>query len=167
MSWIRRISDRHERIKEYIHNVFRYPLPKYGQYIMGFVYFSIPVISGWYITQWAISKSHENIGYYGEKLPKKSVQGVGDKRPVVRTVPKSGSTTGVDKNGGDVSEETEQIIEYQKVGAGGWGGGVRLVVSDEEEQKRNRKKFRKFMKKLQREYGDADNVDKAAKEQPK
>jgi hypothetical protein len=158
MSWIRSLSDRHERIKEYIHNGFRYPLPKYGQYVMGFVYFSIPVISGWYIMQWAISKSHQSIGYHGEHLPHKSVQGIGDQRPVVRTT-----------NASNAGRETEQVqvVEYQKVGAGGWGGGVHLVVSDEEEQKRNRKKLRKLLKKLQRETAATDNVEKPEEEQRK
>ena len=157
MSWIRRISERHERLKEYIHNGFRYPLPKYGQYMMGLVYFSIPVISGWYIMQWAISKSHQSIGYYGENLPKnKSAQGVGDQRPVARTI--TDPTT----------NETKTVVEYQKVGAGGWGGGVHLVVSDEEEQKRNRKKLRKLLKKFQRQQEGPDEkleADKTAKEQ--
>ena len=152
MSWFRTISDRHERIKEYIHNGFRYPLPKSGQYIMGFVYFSIPVISGWYIMQWAISKSHESIGYQGERLPQKSVQGLGDQRPVVRTV---GNTEG----------KTQEVVEYQKVGAGGWGGGVHLVVSDEEEQQRNRKKLRKLLRKLQRDSAATGSTDKKEGEQ--
>jgi hypothetical protein len=164
MSWIRTISDRHERIKEYIHNGFRYPLPKYGQYFMGFVYFSIPVISGWYIMQWAISKSHQSIGYYGENLPTKSVQGVGDQRPVVRTI-SAGKTSSATEKGSDLIKETEQIVEYQKVGAGGWGGGVHLVVSDEEEQKKNRKKFRTFLKKLQLEDAGSDDIDKTPKAQ--
>lgn len=162
MSWTRRISDRHERIKEYIHNGFRFPLPKYGQYMMGFVYFSIPVISGWYIMQWAISKSHQSIGLYGENLPTKSVQGFGDQRPVVRTTT-AGSTKTTTENGSE-----EKVVEYQKVGAGGWGGGVHLVVSDEEEQKRNRKKLRKLLKKVQQQNNDVtDDVDKAAKERIK
>jgi hypothetical protein len=145
MSWIRSLLDRHERLKNYVHNGFRYPLPKYGQYVMGFVYFSIPVISGWYIMQWAISKSHDSIGYYGEHLPQKSIQGVGDLRPVL-----------------DEQEQQSdgiKVIKYEKVGAGGWGGGVHLVVSDEEEQKRNRKKLRKLLKKLQVDQQKTSNND--------
>jgi hypothetical protein len=119
------LQDRHERLKNTIHNGFRYPLPRYGQILMGMVYFTIPVVGGWYIMQWAISKSHHSIGLYGEKLPNQSrIEGLGDKRVVV-------------------TEDTEQV---QKVGAGGWGGGVHLAVSDEESQRRNQEKLRKFLK---------------------
>jgi hypothetical protein len=147
MSWIRTVLDRQERLKNYIHNGFRYPLPKYGQYIMGFVYFSIPVISGWYVMQWAISKSHDSIGYNGEHLPNKSIQGIGDRRPIH------------DNDGGGDSGN-EHVLKYEKVGAGGWGGGVHLVVSDEEEQKKNRKKLRKLLKQLQLDEPTTTTNDK-------
>ena len=167
MSWLRKLSARHERIKEFIHDGFRYPLPKYGQYFMGFVYFSIPVISGWYVMQWAISKSHQSIGYYGENLPSKSVQGVGDQRPVVRTRTAESMTSATSEEGNGLNTETNHVIEYQKVGAGGWGGGVHLVVSDEEEQKKNRKKFRSFLRKLQLDDAVSNDVDKTSKEERK
>lgn len=131
MSWLRntieQLHDRHERLKNTIHNGFRVPLPRYGQFLMGVVYFTIPVVGGWYIMQWAISKSHHSIGLHGEKLPNRSgIQGLGDKRVVV-------------------AEDAEQP-EYRKVGAGGWGGGVHLATSDEETQRRNQEKIRKFLK---------------------
>jgi hypothetical protein len=145
MSWLRNsiqmLQDRHERLKNTIHNGFRYPLPRYGQILMGMVYFTIPVVGGWYIMQWAISKSHHSIGLYGEKLPNQSrIQGLGDKRVVV-------------------AEDTEQV---QKVGAGGWGGGVHLAVSDEESQRRNQEKLRKFLKrqrKLNQSPQEENNQD--------
>jgi hypothetical protein len=43
-----------------------------GQRIMGFVYFSLPVIAGIFIMQYALSKSEENIGINGSKLPRNS-----------------------------------------------------------------------------------------------
>jgi hypothetical protein len=133
MSWLRNsiriFQDRHERLKSYIHSGFRYPLPRYGQILMGMVYFTIPVVGGWYVMQWAISKSHHSIGLHGEKLPNRSgIQGLGDKRVVV-------------------AEDAEHPeVQYHKVGAGGWGGGVHLAMSDEETQRRNQEKIRKFLK---------------------
>lgn len=112
---------RHERLKNYVHTGFRYPLPKWGRWTMGFIYFSIPVVSGWFITDWAVKKSHENIGERGEKLKVKEIQGIGDKRMV---------------DG-----------KLEKVGAGGWGGGVRLAVSDQQTQEQNMKLLQKFLKK--------------------
>ena len=35
---------------------------------MGVVYFSIPLISGYYVMEWAKSKSVQNLGANGEKL---------------------------------------------------------------------------------------------------
>ena len=56
---------RHERLKNYVHNGFRYPLPPWGRAVMGFVYFSLPVVIGYPVMQWAISKSHAEIGERG------------------------------------------------------------------------------------------------------
>ena len=56
---------KHERLKNYVHNGFRYPLPPWGRTLMGFVYFSLPVLGGYHVMQWAISKSHEEIGIRG------------------------------------------------------------------------------------------------------
>lgn len=118
---LQEIHVRHERLKRYVHDGFRYPLPTWGRYMMGFVYFTIPVVGGWHIMQWAISKAHVSIGEHGEKLEKKTITGIGDQR---------GS-------------------DGKHIGAGGWGGGVHLAVSDEETQRRNRKKLNKFLKSLQ------------------
>ena len=67
LSFLRSISARHNALKERIH-AFRIPLSPAGQKFMGFVYFTIPVIGGYYIMQWAQNKSIENIGAKGEKL---------------------------------------------------------------------------------------------------
>jgi hypothetical protein len=67
ISFLRSISARHNALKERIH-AFRIPLSPAGQKFMGFVYFTIPIIGGYYVMQWAQSKSIENIGSKGEKL---------------------------------------------------------------------------------------------------
>ena len=72
----RRFNDRHERLKKYVHTAWRVPLPKWGQVAMGCLYFSIPVVRGWYVMQWAIGRSHKSLGPKGELLEQKDVQGI-------------------------------------------------------------------------------------------
>jgi len=93
---------------------------------MGCIYFSVPVVGGYFVMQWAIAKSHDSIGPNGERLPVKQIQGIGDKR--------------VGSDGKVLST----------VGAGGWGGGVRLSVSDEEVQRKNKRKLERFLKQQKR-----------------
>ena len=66
-AFFRRMSAEHASLKERIHT-YRIPLPPAGQKLMGFVYFSIPIIGGYYIMQWAVSHSAMNIGARGERL---------------------------------------------------------------------------------------------------
>lgn len=122
LSTLESLHIRHERLKRFVHEGFRYPLPKWGRNVMAFVYFTIPVVGGWYVMQWAIGKSHSSIGVNGERLPVKTISGIGDKR---------GS-------------------DGQHVGAGGWGGGVRLVVSDTETQIKNKQKMDEFVEQLRK-----------------
>ncbi len=63
---LKTLHEKHEKLKHTVHTAWRYPLPKWGQYAMGCVYFTIPVVGGWYVMQWAISKSVEEIGERGE-----------------------------------------------------------------------------------------------------
>jgi len=58
-SFFKNISERHEKVKESIHN-FRLPLSPNGVRIMKFVYFSVPIIAGYYIMQVAIGYSDRN-----------------------------------------------------------------------------------------------------------
>lgn len=116
----RQFSQKHEKIKRYVHTAWRVPLPKWGQALMACVYFSVPIVGGWQVMQWAISKSHESIGERGEKLRIKEVKGIGNQAEI----------------GGGVTT----------VGAGGLGMGVKLAVSDTEDQSRNKKNLKKFFK---------------------
>ena len=50
MEYLRELSRRHEALKKRIH-AFRIPLSPTGRRFMGLVYFSIPVISGFYIME--------------------------------------------------------------------------------------------------------------------
>jgi hypothetical protein len=92
---------------------------------MGCVYFSIPVVGGYQVMQWAISKSHESIGKHGELLPQKEIEGIGDCRVL-------------------------QDGTHERVGAGGVGGGVRLAVSDEQTRVQNKKMLQAFFRQQRR-----------------
>ena len=92
--------------------------------MMGCIYFSIPVVGGWQVMQWAIGRAHLSIGEKGEKLKIKEVQGIGDQSIV---------------NG-----------ERKKIGAGGLGLGVKLAVSDVNDQERSKKMLAKLLKKARK-----------------
>lgn len=59
MEFLRNLSARHERLKKAIHST-RIPLSATGQKIMGVVYFSIPVVCGYYVMKWAERKAETN-----------------------------------------------------------------------------------------------------------
>jgi hypothetical protein len=50
MRYLKDLREKHENLKKRIH-AFRLPLSPTGQKVMGFVYFTIPVIVGYYIMQ--------------------------------------------------------------------------------------------------------------------
>ncbi len=57
--FFKKFSERHEALKERIHN-FRMPLSPMGVRIMKVVYFTIPIVGGYYIMQVAIGYSDRN-----------------------------------------------------------------------------------------------------------
>ena len=116
---------KHEKLKRRVHTAWRYPLPPWGRAIMGGVYFSIPVVGGYAVMQWAIEKSWESIGERGEKLRVKEVEGIGD--------------VGTFRDG-----------DSDHIGAGGVGAGVKLAQSSKEDQERNRLMLERFFKKERR-----------------
>mmetsp|Transcript_2379 Transcript_2379/g.3217 ORF Transcript_2379/g.3217 Transcript_2379/m.3217 type:complete len:148 (+) Transcript_2379:156-599(+) len=121
MSWFHEFNLRHERLKNFVHNGMRYPLPPWGQKVMALVYFTIPVIGGYYIMQWAISKAPTAIEMENQ-------EGVlyGNKRVL--------------------DDGQEQVV-----GARGWGGGVNLAVSDAETQERSSESLKRYMKQLKKQ----------------
>lgn len=120
----RSFNERHERLKKYVHTAWRVPLPKWGQFAMGCLYFTIPVVGGWNVMQWAISRSHQSIGPKGELLEIKEVQGIGQTATV----------------GG----------ESKIIGAGGVGMGVKLATSDKDDQERSKKMLANILKQSRR-----------------
>jgi hypothetical protein len=67
LDFLRKIGSEHEKLKKRIH-AFRIPLSPTGQNVMKCVYFSIPLILGYFIMDFAQQKSVENL----EHLKKKS-----------------------------------------------------------------------------------------------
>ena len=62
---------KHEELKRRIHS-FRLPIHNiYAFRAIQLLYFSIPVVGGIYIMDWAAKQSEKNIGKHGEKLKKK------------------------------------------------------------------------------------------------
>ena len=59
MEFFRRLGERHEQIKKKIHGT-RIPLSKNGQRVMGFVYFTAPIIGGYYVMKWAQRRADAN-----------------------------------------------------------------------------------------------------------
>ena len=50
LGFFRNLSARHTKLKDAIH-AYRFPLPVWGQKAMGFVYFTIPVLGGYFVMQ--------------------------------------------------------------------------------------------------------------------
>lgn len=77
MSFLRELYLRHERFKRFVHEGMRYPLPPWGQKLMGAVYFSIPFITIGGSLVWAAQYSARTIGPDGELLRRKELPMVG------------------------------------------------------------------------------------------
>ena len=67
MDWLDRASAAHQRLIKRVHG-FRMPLGPKGQVFMQCVYFSIPVVGGYYVMQAAIGQSHEKYGQDGRVI---------------------------------------------------------------------------------------------------
>lgn len=135
-SWIltkiHEFNTAHNRLKHHVHTAWRYPLPPWGRAIMGCVYFSIPVFVGYGFSSWIVSQSEATVEerLAGSGSASKSIQGLGDK-----TI---------------VKDESGERVE--RIGAGGWGGGVHLVTSDQATQDINRVNLERFLKKQRRHF---------------
>jgi len=124
---IHTFQQKHQRLKKYIHTAWRVPLPRWGQIGMGFVYFTVPIVAGYGVMKWAEEKSRLSIGEGGENLRVKNVEGVGNLTKI----------DGVSR----------------KVGAGGVGMGVRLAVSDKDDQARNQIMLKSLLNRLEQGRG--------------
>lgn len=117
-SWLWRFHQNHERLKRAVHEGMRIPLPPWGRRFMGFVYFTIPIVGGYYVMQWAIGKAHKSIGPNGEFLPNKDV-------PI-----------------GSSSSSSDSSTRHPPVPT----LGVPLASSDAETQQKNKIKLERFLR---------------------
>mmetsp|Transcript_33949 Transcript_33949/g.34591 ORF Transcript_33949/g.34591 Transcript_33949/m.34591 type:complete len:94 (-) Transcript_33949:199-480(-) len=67
VDFLKDLAARHERLKKRIHS-FRIPLSPTGQKIMGFVYFSIPVISGYWVMNYTNELAAKNFKLQQETM---------------------------------------------------------------------------------------------------
>ena len=67
MDFLRTLGEKHEALKNRIHS-FRIPLSPAGQRVMLCVYFSAPIVAGYYIMQWTNGVAAKNIGDRGSAL---------------------------------------------------------------------------------------------------
>jgi hypothetical protein len=51
----------HNQLKHTVHTAWRYPLPPWGRAVMGCVYFSIPVVAGYAVSNWVVSQSEATV----------------------------------------------------------------------------------------------------------
>lgn len=67
MSFLRDISARHEALKKRIH-ALRFPLTARGLWAARFVYFTTPLLLGYALMEWTLSRRDANLGSKNEKL---------------------------------------------------------------------------------------------------
>jgi hypothetical protein len=71
LEFLKSIPARHEALKKRIHN-FRYPLSPFYLKVVQVVYFTIPVVIGYYIMEWSTAQSVKNLGAKGELMKQKA-----------------------------------------------------------------------------------------------
>ena len=125
------MSGFHERLKNSVHTYWQQstilsPRTRFGKVIMGSLYFSIPVVLGYFVVTKVVDIAESTVQ---ERL------GGGS----------SSSSSSSGTAGGSDSGENE--YEYEKIGAGGWGGGVNLATSDKETKDVNRINLERFLRK--------------------
>ena len=68
----------HNQLKHHVHTAYRYPLPPWGRAVMGLVYFSIPVVVGYAVSSWVVSRAESTVDerLNGDGKLKLSVTGI-------------------------------------------------------------------------------------------
>lgn len=132
LNLLRDFQQSHNRLKNYVHTAWRYPLPPWGRATMGGVYFSIPVLVGYYVSTYAIAQSDATL------------------------VERFGSTSNKRSSDND-NNNANNTTTSKVIGAGGWGGGVRLAGSDSSTQETNRINLERFLKQQRRRQRNAQH----------
>ena len=79
-SWFWQAHAAQERLKHKIHNT-RIPLSRNGRIVAGCVYFSVPIVGGYYVMQWANSSQEERTKEMFAKLEAERVAAGADASP--------------------------------------------------------------------------------------
>jgi hypothetical protein len=58
---VHEFTQAHNRLKHTVHTTWKYPLPPWGRAVMGCLYFSVPVVAGYYVSLWAVDKSEATV----------------------------------------------------------------------------------------------------------
>lgn len=151
-----RFHQAHERLKRSVHsywqqNPYLSPRGALGKVAMSCVYFSVPVVIGYYVSTAAVAISESTVeqrlrGAGGDAVG----GGRGSTSPASPAASSEPHRHAAPPLGGDrilVRDEGSGTERIERVGAGGWGGGVHLVTSDRETQETNRLNLERFLKK--------------------
>jgi hypothetical protein len=137
----------HDRLKNSIHTYWRQstilsPRTRLGKVIMGSLYFSIPVVLGYFVVTKVVDISESTVQ---ERFGGSNGNGISS----------SSSSSS--------NSSSEENNEFEKIGAGGWGGGVNLATSNKETQDVNRINLERFLKKQRKLKAKRERKEAQAK----
>ena len=101
-------------------NTILSPRGKFGKVVMSCVYFSLPVVAGYFVVTAVVDQSESTV------------------------LDRFGAI------GNNTNHEPSSESSTEKIGAGGWGGGVNLATSDKQTHDVNKINLERFMKKQRR-----------------
>ena len=154
-----RFHDGHERLKHSVHSYWRQnnilsPRGKVGKVVMGCLYFSIPVVVGYFVVTKVVDRSESTI--------QERLGGIGSVTSTSNSNSTSSNRQSSDANNAETETTPSSSSSTEKVGAGGWGGGVHLATGDKQTQDVNRINLERFMKKQRRLKEKRERKAKAA-----
>ena len=125
MDLLNRFHEGHERVKHAVHSYWRQntilsPKGRFGKAVMSCFYFSIPVVAAYF-----------GVNRIADASESAAQERFGDQADAVAKH----------------KHKPTEAISVQKIGAGGWGGGVNLATSDRDTQDVNRINLERFLKK--------------------
>mmetsp|Transcript_14586 Transcript_14586/g.31046 ORF Transcript_14586/g.31046 Transcript_14586/m.31046 type:complete len:177 (+) Transcript_14586:186-716(+) len=137
----------HERLKNAVHSYWRQntilsPRGTAGKIVMSCAYFSIPVVVGYLVVTSVVDRSESTVH---ERLVGSKGNGDG-----AATSNATGIGVGGEEDRQRQRQRQPQRLPAEKIGAGGWGGGVRLAESDAKTRDVNRINLERFLKKQRR-----------------
>ncbi len=112
---LRELQERHKRFVKKVH-AFRIPLSPRGKAVAQVVYFSIPVVAGYYIMGWATDRAKEEIQYDDSSSSSSRTGGQGDdKARVMQAMRMTPSSEGAAGGGGmeqQIARQNQSLQMY-------------------------------------------------------